>query len=232
MSAAIGWVLAAASLVLLLSANRRAGGERERVLRACHEVRGALHAAGMALHAAPPSPRVQAAEQELRRAAVALADLDGRAAADSAIVDAGALVARHAEAWRAVASAQGARLRVVLPATPVLVHGDALRLAQALANLVANAAEHGGTEIELRVAHDGNERVVLEVCDDGPGLAAPVAALARRPRGARGRGLAIAAEIAARHGGRLAAAPAARGARLRIELPAHAAQAHRPRSQA
>ena len=56
-----------------------------------------------------------------------------------------------------------------------------------------------------------------------PGLPAPVGDLTRRPRagrGRRGRGLAIAADIADRHGGRLVAAPAARGARVALELPA------------
>jgi len=50
-----------------------------------------------------------------------------------------------------------------------------------------------------------------------------VAELARRPRagrGHRGRGLAIAAEIAARHGGRLATAPATGGGRVVLDLPA------------
>ncbi len=46
--------------------------------------------------------------------------------------------------------------------------------------------------------------------------------LIRRPRGgrgARGRGLAIASAVAESHGGRLAAAPSERGARLVLELP-------------
>jgi len=64
--------------------------------------------------------------------------------------------------------------------------------------------------------------VRIEVIDEGPGLPAPVAQLTRRARGGRGRrgrGLAIAAEIAERHGGRLVAAPTARGARIGLELP-------------
>jgi signal transduction histidine kinase len=61
------------------------------------------------------------------------------------------------------------------------------------------------------------------VSDEGGGLPAPVAELVRRPRagrGRRGRGLVIAADIVARHGGWLVSAPSAGGARLAIELPA------------
>jgi nitrogen-specific signal transduction histidine kinase len=68
--------------------------------------------------------------------------------------------------------------------------------------------------------------VRLEVLDSGPGLPAPVSELVRRPhagRGRRGRGLAIATEIVAAHGGRLASAPCTRGARLVMELPASSA---------
>jgi signal transduction histidine kinase len=51
-----------------------------------------------------------------------------------------------------------------------------------------------------------------------------VAALARRGRrGTRGHGLAIASEIAARHGGRIVAAPSPRGAAVVLELPLAAA---------
>ena len=113
------------------------------------------------------------------------------------------------------------RLRLEAPPQDVLLRGDRLRLAQACGNLLANAIEHGDGEVLLR-ARASAHTVRIEVLDDGPGLPAPVAVLARRPRGgrgARGRGLAIAADVAARHGGRLASAPCERGARLVLELP-------------
>lgn len=223
-AAVAGW---AAAALLLLAARRREADRAERIARACHELRGALHAAGMALHGAPGGERVRAARAELDRAALALADLAsapaGRAAADGRAVrvDVGALVARHAAAWRAVAAGHGARLRILLPEGPAVVEGDPLRLAQAAANLVSNAAEHGGGAVELRVAaRDG--RVLVDVRDDGPGLPRPVAAITRRARsgrGARGRGLAIAGEVAARHGGRVAAVPDPAGGRVVLELP-------------
>jgi len=103
-----------------------------------------------------------------------------------------------------------------------IVNGDRLRLAQAVSNLVANALEHGPGRVELTARVIGQRHVRIEVIDDGPGLPASVAELTRRARGGRGqrgRGLAIAAGIAERHGGRLVAAPAPRGARIGLELP-------------
>src|SRR5436190_777981 len=117
---------------------------------------------------------------------------------------------------------RGARLARAAAPSEALVRGDRVRLAQAVGNLLANALEHGGGRVELGARAQAG-RVRIEISDEGAGLPAPVAELARRPRagrGRRGRGLAIAADIVARHGGRLVSAPSARGARLAIELPA------------
>jgi two-component system sensor histidine kinase QseC len=103
------------------------------------------------------------------------------------------------------------------------VWGDRLRLAQATGNLIANAIEHGGGTVLVHGCCAQPGRARIEVIDTGPGLPAPVAELTRRRHrghGVRGRGLAIAAAVAASHGGRLAAAPSRRGARLVLELPA------------
>jgi signal transduction histidine kinase len=126
----------------------------------------------------------------------------------------------------AVTTAPVRRLRAQPPAaTPATaVYADPVRIAQACANLVANAAEHGGGVVRVRVCAAG-DAVRLEVADAGPGLPAPVSVLvasARHRRARRGHGLAIAAAVAADHGGRLTAAPASAGARLVLELPAAA----------
>jgi signal transduction histidine kinase len=219
-------------LVLAVAARLQLRRRRELVARACHELRGPLTAAHLALHAgarhgeAPPE-RLAAIDLELERAGVALDDLTaarcGRRAADrDEPVDVGDLLAYQAATWRVVAGVLGCRLELVEGGCGTVVRGDRLRLAQAVGNLLANALEHGTGRVEL-LARATDDRVRIEVADEGPGLPAPVADLARRPRagrGRRGRGLAIAADIADRHGGRLVAAPSARGARVALELPA------------
>jgi signal transduction histidine kinase len=144
----------------------------------------------------------------------------GRVDGPPAGVDVARLLADAAPVWRALADARGARLAV--EPSPAVVAGDPLRLAQACANLVTNAIEHGGGHVRVS-SWTAGERVRIDVADDGPGLPAPLAQLitaARGRRSARGHGLAIAAVIAERHGGRLTATPTSRGARLALELPA------------
>jgi signal transduction histidine kinase len=231
------WAVAAAACGVAGLAWRELRRGRELVARACHELRGPLTAAHLALHAearggAATGGRLAAIELELRRAALALEDLGaaraGRRAADRAeLVDLGDLLAYQAETWQAIAPVFGCELRVATTSHEALVRGDRVRLAQAVGNLLANAFEHGAGTVELGVRAQAG-RVRIEVSDEGAGLPAPVAELARRPRGGRGlrgRGLAIASEIVARHDGRLVSAPSARGARLAIELPAWSPEA-------
>src|SRR3954454_8072904 len=227
------WAVAAAACGAAALAWRELRRGRELVARACHELRGPLTAAHLALHAghrhADPTAgaRLAAIELELRRAGLALDDLAAARAVRRArdrdeVVDVGALIADQAAAWAAIAPVFGCELRVAPPAPDALVRGDRVRLAQAVGNLLANALEHGSGTVEVG-ARSIAGRVRIEISDEGAGLPAPVAELARRPRagrGRRGRGLAIASDIVARHGGRLGSAPTARGARLAIELPA------------
>ena len=227
-----GWVTAGLAAALVMSARRAHGHRMEAVARACHELRGPLAAARLGLTApggrdeAPSPRRLRAIDTELGRAALALDDLAGAAGGGSRlwqldVVDVRTVVAESAEAWQASAAAAGTVVEVGWSGEEAAVWGDRLRLAQAIGNLIANAIEHGQGPVDVVCAvRDGRVRIV--VSDDGPGLPAPVAALIRRPRrgrGARGRGLAIAAEVAQAHGGGLASAPTERGARPVLELP-------------
>ncbi len=229
-----GWLAASGAGLAAGGAWRALTGRMETVARACHELRGPLTAARLGLQLGARvgelSPdRMRAIDLELGRAALALEDLDGvRArgliAGGRAVepVDLGELVADSVEAWRPAAAARAIELTSSWSGRPARVWGDRLRLAQATGNLIANAIEHGGGAVEVHGSVDEG-RARVEVSDTGPGLPAPVAELARRPRagrGARGRGLAIASAVAASHGGRLAAGPSRRGARLVLELPA------------
>jgi len=206
------------------------------IARACHELRGPLTAARLGLRLATQGPGgrstrgvggiLSSVEHELGRAGLALADLaaaqhgarGGERIESFALAPllADAVAAKRPSAW-----AEGARLRLEPPPAGVVLRGDRMRLAQACGNLLANAIEHGGGEVVLRV-RASRHTVRIEVLDDGPGLPVPVPELIRRSRGGRdlrGHGLAVAAEAAARFGGRLAAAPSERGARLVLELP-------------
>ena len=208
--------------VLIVSALHARGRRRVvQAARAQHEVRGPLTVAQLALSGLERTARVEAIDLELRRAALALDDLSGPGRARRREpVDLGRLIADAAPAWRALADQRGGTLTVEPVAA--YVSGDPHRLAQACANLVANAVEHGGGRVHIRAsAADGHVRV--EVSDDGPGLPAPVPSLlaaARSRRSHRGHGLAITSAIARSHGGRLTSAPSHLGARLVLELPA------------
>lgn len=217
--------------VLFAVERRRRRACAELVARAAHELRGPLAAAHLGLQTLGRQPGVQrwrcaSVDVQLQRAALAVADLAaaprGRRAGDvPGVVDVGLLLEEQLRAWRPMAAAYGCELALAPVAPGAVVCGDRLRLGQAIGNVLANAAEHGRGRIELSARVVG-DRVRIEVVDDGPGLPAPVADLAGRPRagrGTRGRGLAIAAGIVRRHGGRLASAPSERGARLAMELP-------------
>jgi signal transduction histidine kinase len=118
-------------------------GLRERAARVAHEVRGPLSAAQLALHGAARrgevAPRLLAAlELELRRAALALED--PCTGATSAEVDLHELLDCQVRTWSEVAAAHGARLVLRPGAGTAIVHADALRIAQATGNVLANGS--------------------------------------------------------------------------------------------
>jgi signal transduction histidine kinase len=228
----LSWTLAAIGFAVALASACELRRRRELVVRACHELRGPLTALRLSLATmerrleAPPE-RLAVLDVELRRAGLALDDFAaarrGRRVTDrTEPVEVAELLEEQFETWHVVAGAFDSRVMLGALLPGAIVNGDRLRLAQAVSNLVANALEHGPGRIELTARVIGQRHVRIEVIDEGPGLPASVPELTRRARGGRGRrgrGLAIAADIAERHGGRLVAAPAPRGARIGLELP-------------
>ncbi len=161
----------------------------ELVARACHELRGPLTSARLAVRLAtgstPPASGpggegggrrggtgrnlLHAIDLELGRAGLALADLDAaqhgsRPGDRLRTFPLAPLLDDAADAWRATAWTRGRRLRVEHAPDVVLLRGDRLRLAQAVGNLLANAIEHGGGEVRLR-AHASACNVRIEVLD-------------------------------------------------------------------
>ncbi len=121
--------------------------------------------------------------------------------------------------------ADDAVLRLDLPEEPVWGQGDALSLAEACKNLVANALRYGAPPVTLAVR--AGPAPALVVRDRGPGIPEahwPDAAVryARAtgvsPQSA-GLGLAIVAAVAKAHGGTLGFCREAGGFEARLELP-------------
>jgi two-component system OmpR family sensor kinase len=126
----------------------------------------------------------------------------------------------------ATASSEGRR--VVVHAPPVVVHVDPDRVRQAVQNLVDNALRHGtGVVTVAASAQPGG--LLIDVRDEGPGLAAAVRTTAfepfRRGRAAAGEppgaglGLAIVKAVADAHGGTASAHSDGQGSGVRLWLP-------------
>ena len=129
------------------------------------------------------------------------------------------------------AARAGTAVKCELAEVPVLMLRP-LALRRLVDNLVGNAAKHAGGEVLVRTAATGRE-VSLSVLDRGPGIAAadierlkqPFTRLdeARSGSSGAGLGLAIAARIAAMHGGRLDfASREGGGLEARLVLPVSA----------
>jgi two-component system, NtrC family, sensor kinase len=133
----------------------------------------------------------------------------------------------------AAAQANVERSVEVEPGLPDVV-ADAELLRQAFLNLCVNAVQamhEGGGKLMARVRRDGDDAVVVEVQDTGPGMAADVTAHVFDPffttkAAGTGLGLAIVRQAAEAHGGAVSVDSApGHGATFRVRLPAAPAEA-------
>jgi two-component system sensor histidine kinase MtrB len=125
-------------------------------------------------------------------------------------------------------SARGWQGRVAPVGGPLTLTTDPRRIERILANLIGNAIEHGGRDIEVRTGSTGDGGWI-EVADAGPGIPAEhlphvferfYKADSARASAGSGLGLAIALEHARLLGGTISVSSVAgRGSVFRLTLP-------------
>ncbi len=145
-----------------------------------------------------------------------------------------ATVVDHAlETSRPLAAERAHELTVALPAEPVYVHGDAVRLAQVFSNLLSNSAKYTqrGGKISLTARREAGS-VVISVKDNGVGIPpdrihnvfdmfSQVDTAIEQTHGGLGIGLTIVKQLVAMHGGTVTAKSAgvSQGSEFIVSLP-------------
>jgi signal transduction histidine kinase len=128
-------------------------------------------------------------------------------------MDLASSVEQAVEAAKPLVDRMAQSLRVTLPAEPIQLHADPMRLAQVIGNLLTNASKFTDRNgrIDLVVERDGNEALV-RVRDSGIGIAAEqrdrifemftqLDTTAERSTGGLGIGLSLVRSLVEMHGG-------------------------------
>ena len=149
-----------------------------------------------------------------------------------------AIIAGVVQSARSAMDARQHQFIIEAEPDPLLMDADAIRIAQAVGNVIENACKYTqpGGRIALRVRHEGNQ-AVISVQDNGIGIAPAIAARIfdmfvqaengdRRPNGGLGIGLALSRKLIEMHGGTITASSAGlgQGAEFEIRLPLSATQ--------
>jgi signal transduction histidine kinase len=157
------------------------------------------------------------------------------------MLDLASVIAAAVEASRPLVEAAKHELTVTLPPQPLVVEGDAVRLAQAFSNLLNNAVKYtdAGGRISI-VARREDDGAVVTVTDTGVGISAAalpkvfdmfVQADARdsRAQSGLGIGLTLARSLVDMHGGSVTAQSAGegKGSEFTVRLPIARAAAAR-----
>lgn len=145
-------------------------------------------------------------------------------------VDLAAIIADSVSLFESDFAEKHQPVEIIAADQPVIVQGDGQALRQLLVNLLANANRHTavGTKITVSARRDSG-RAVLEVCDNGEGIAEnqreavlkPFTRLdTSRSVAGSGLGLALVNAIAIRHGASLELADNKPGLCIRVRFPA------------
>lgn len=134
-------------------------------------------------------------------------------------VDLSCVVRAVAQGLEPIAKAAKIRVKLDVPAQPLLVRGDRDELEQVFQNLIENAIKYGneGGKVDVSIVRSPDGRagtIAIIIADDGPGIAEEhlprlterfyrVDTATSRERGGTGLGLAIVKHILNRHQGEL-----------------------------
>lgn len=144
-----------------------------------------------------------------------------------------AVIRQAVEACRPLAESANHRVQVTLPAEPIFVHADPVRLNQVFGNLINNSCKYTspGGKITVSAAREGDEAVVT-VADTGAGIPADqlesifdmfaqVDRSIERAQGGLGIGLTLVKRLVEMHGGAITARSAGegRGSEFEVRLP-------------
>ena len=229
----------------LLERLRTANAQQRAFLQdAAHQLRTPLAGLQMQLELLEARPADDAALARLRQSvarvtrlanqllALARAEAGERLIADATEVELAALIDAMVEDW--VDRADARNIDLGIEREPVRVHGDPTLLQELIANLMDNALKYGraGGMVGLRCVIE-DDHVLIEVCDDGTGIAPAVREQvferfyrhAGSQASGSGLGLSIAREIVRSHRGHIAIddgpdnAEGGRGTCVRVSLP-------------
>ncbi|MGE3316191.1 MAG: ATP-binding protein, partial [Planctomycetaceae bacterium] len=146
-------------------------------------------------------------------------------------IELAAIVRSAVESANPLIESAGHQLEITLPSQPVVLSADPVRMTQALANLLSNAAKYteAGGRIWLTAGREGDE-AVISVRDNGMGI--PAEMLPRvfdiftqidralgRSQGGLGIGLALVKNLVQLHDGTVEARSDGQGSEFTIRLP-------------
>jgi signal transduction histidine kinase len=236
----VAWILATRTLTPIREAHQR---QQRFVADASHEMRNPLAAIKSTAQAALAG---RGSAAQMRTALTAVVDATDRltrltndllslARSDGALVehrvercDLSVVVAETVEQYGVIDSRRRA-VRATF-AADLPIEADPDEVGRIVRNLLDNAFRHGGPGVHVTVTtRAGDREVILQVADDGPGIAAadidqifePFYRVGTHPDSdGSGLGLAIAADLAARNGGRLTVTSIpGSGSAFRLVLP-------------